>query len=275
MNNSSIEGLLKKLNSRNPNLQILAINKLQELNAQEAVKHIIEVGLSSENDRVRDKSIEALEQLGNNESQIVCFSLIKLLNDPEELIRSNTLDALAKLECISAIPVIQSLLHHESEWLVRVSAIEALVQLSEDDNLSIFKDFELALNDSNEIVRGYAAWGIGLFGRKELLPQLQKRLTLEKCLTTKIDILATKYRLGIKEDMKNLLKIIGESDENSVRKILNVLEELIEDQKLHSNLKQDIPMIIQSLTQISRLFSIEHNHAEQVIAKFESLKIQW
>ena len=67
--------------------------------------------------------------------------------------------------------------------------------------------------------------------------------------------------------MNNYLKILEECDENSARLVVNILEELSEEQKLHSSLKEALPLIVQFLTKITTLFPLERNHVEQLIAK--------
>lgn len=271
MKSSLIKTLLNDLSLDDYDKQISAIKKLQELNAEESRTALINIGLSSPNDRVRDITIEALQQLGKNRKATeICFSLTKSLADSEYLNRSDALDALASLNCTSAISAIQDLLRNDSEWLVRVSAIEALVQLCEDSNLTTIKELENALEDPCATVRSYAAWGIGIFRRKELIPKLQKCFLKEESLKVRIDILAAKYRLGVKEDLENIINIIQECDENSARKIVNVLFELSEEEEFCLQLKDNLSLIIASLKTIQNLFPIEHNHVAQLIVKLET-----
>ncbi|MEM7595513.1 MAG: HEAT repeat domain-containing protein [Cyanobacteria bacterium P01_A01_bin.83] len=271
MKNSLVKTLLNDICLNDYDKQISAIKKLQELNAEESIIALINIGLSSPDDRVRDITIEVLQQLGENqETTEICFSLTKSLADSEYLNRSDALDALASLNCTSAIPAIQNLLRNDSEWLVRVSAIEALVQLCDDSNLTTIKELENALEDPCATVRSYAAWGIGMFRRKELIPKLQKCFLAEKSLKVRIDILAAKYRLGVKEDLENIINTIQECDESSARKIVNVLFELSEEEDICLQLKDNLSLIIASLKTIQNLFPIEHNHVEQFMLKLKT-----
>ena len=278
MNNISRKNLLEDLHLEDIDKKTFAIIKLQELNldTKEVIQAIIKFGLSSKDDDIRRIAIEALGKLGKNESDIVCPALVKLLNDPESLNRSDTLDALSDLDCKSVIPAIQNSLRKDTDWLVRVSALEALVMICEDDDLSVFKDFELALNDSDEIVISYAAWAIASLGRKEFLPKLEESLLLENSLHIKIDILAAKYRLGVKEDLKNLLEILeelNEDDDYYASLIVNALKEISKDSKLHLTLKEDIPIILETLAKISDLFPLQRYDVEQIRVHLESLNI--
>lgn len=268
MINPLFENLLNDLVSDNVDRQIYSINKLKELNAKETVPTLVEVGLSSDSDMVRDSTVQALKKLSEINSSMVCNSLAKLLKDPEYLIRSDVLDVLADLRCTSAIPAIQKLLQQDSEWLVRVSAIEALIQLFNDNDLSTIDVLNKALKDSNEVVRSYAAWGIGVLGREEQLKNLEECFALETFLETKIDILAAMYRLGKQEALEKILEILKNADESTVRLITNIIEELNEGN--NSNLKKDVSLIVTLLSEKSILFPSESNHIEQLLTKLKN-----
>lgn len=267
MINPLFENLLNDLVSDNIERQIDSINKLKELNATETIPTLIEVGLSSDNYMVRDSTVQALGKLSEINSSMVCNSLAKLLKDSEYLIRSDVLDVLADLRCTSAIPEIKKILEKDSEWLVRVSAIEALTHLFNDNDLSIINVLNKALKDSNEVVRSYAAWGIGVLGREEQLKNLEECFALETFLETKVDILAAMYRLGKQEALEKLLEILKNADESIVRLITNIIEELNKED--NSNLKKNVSLIVTLLTEKSILFPSESNHIEQLLAEIE------
>jgi HEAT repeat protein len=129
MNNKNVKQLLEDCSSGISSRQVSAITKLRELKAYEAVSTLLALLFSSE-ENIRGCVIETLGWLGEKEKDGVGTALIKFLDDPDELIRSETIDALARLKYVPAIGKIKHILHQDSDWVVRSSAAEALSDIS-------------------------------------------------------------------------------------------------------------------------------------------------
>lgn len=268
----NIESLLEDCRSGDPSRQTPAIMKLQDLEAYEAVPTLVEL-LTSPEWNIRGLAVEALGWLGDEEIETVGPALVKMLADSEELVRSDAVDALATLDYTPAIEPIKSLLRSDSDWVVRASAAEALGDLAEVGDSEVLAELELALDDPIGPVRGYSACAIGLLGTQEILPKLEVYLSSEESLATKAEILVARYRLGIRDDLTKLLKLLEDADEHLTGIILNILRDLAE-RKVPPTLADDAPQILQILTAIAQSVSIHRNHAEQVIVQLEAVELE-
>ncbi|MBD3558427.1 HEAT repeat domain-containing protein, partial [Planktothrix sp. FACHB-1355] len=135
-------------------------------------------------------------------------------------------------------------------------------------------ELELALDDPIEPVRAYSACAIGLLGTQEILPKLEVYLSSEESLATKAEILVARYRLGVRDDLTKLLKLLEDADEHLVGIILNILRDLAE-RKVPLTLALDAPQIRQILTAIAQSFPIHRNYAERVIAQLKEVELQF
>ncbi|MFB2918170.1 MULTISPECIES: HEAT repeat domain-containing protein [Aerosakkonema] len=272
MSHSNIESLLEDCRSGNPSRQTPAIMKLQEKEAYEAVPTLVDL-LTSPEQNIRGLAVTALGWLGDEEIETVGPALVRMLADPEDLVRSDAVDALATLDYIPAIEPIKSLLRSDSDWVVRASAAEALGDLAEVGDSEVLAELELALDDPIGPVRSYSACAIGLLGTQEILPKLEVYFSSEEYLNTKAEILAARYRLGIRDDLTKLLKLLQSADEHLVGVILNILRDLAE-RKVPLTLALDAPQIRQILTAIAQSCPIHRNYAERVIVQLKEVELQ-
>lgn len=274
MNETTVKCLLEDCRSNEPGKQALAIMKLQDLEAFEAVPTLIEL-LDSPEANVRERSVEALGWLGNKDKEVVGSALITMLDDSDDMIRNEVVEALARLEYTPALEKVKYLLRHDSDWVVRASAAEALSDLAEVGNSEVVAELELALDDPVEPVRSYAACSIGLLGAPtpELLNTLQMYLSSEEYLATKAEILAARYRLGVREDLLKLLQLLNNDDQHLTGILLTILEDLTE-RKVPETMIEDLPSVQNALIQVPRSFPIFSNHVEKIIVQLESIDIQ-
>jgi HEAT repeat protein len=256
MNNKDIRKLLEDCSSGISSKQVSAITKLRELKAYEAVSTLLPLLFSSE-ENVRGCVIETLGWLGEKEKETVGTALIKILDDPDELIRVETIDALARLKYISAIEKIKQILHDDSDWLVRSSAAEALADLSISGDLEVLAHLEMALDDPAQAVRSYAAMSIGILGisTPEFLEKLQVHISSEESLNTKAELLAARYRLGVQEDLLRFLELFSFADEHLTGILLNILEDLTE-RKTPESLIDKLSNIQEILVKVTQSFPI-------------------
>ncbi len=270
MNAPIVESLLTECRSEDPARQAPAITKLHDLEAYEAVPTLIDL-LTSPEWNIRALSVKALGYLGDESAETVGSALINLLTDPEDIVKCDALDALAALDYKLAIEPAKAMLCNDPEWLVRVSAIEALTELAEVGDSEVLAKLECALNDPIEPVRAYAARGIGLLGTPEFLPNLQKHYVIEESLDTKAEILAARYRLGCQDDLGRLLRLLDSTDDHLVQVILNILEELV-TRDVPPSIITSVPQMTKILTKIAQSFPIQRNQAETVISLMQEIK---
>jgi HEAT repeat protein len=270
-NDLKVSTLLEDCLSGDPSRQAPAISNLKELDAYDAVPTLLEL-LDSPESNIRSLAVEALEWLGDNEVGTIGPKLTELLIDEESLIRSDAIEALGILGYGPAIESAKLLLRQDPDWLVRVSAIEALVDLSNVGNIEVLEQFENVLGNPNEdeMVAAYAAWGLGVLGTSEMLPKLKEYLISEESLRVKVEIIAARYRLGSSEDLDLLLSFLKESDEEFVRLVLTIITNFSKEYSPESFLS-DIPKICRHVEQASRSLTSEGDYAIQVINELSSL----
>ncbi|NJK65037.1 MAG: HEAT repeat domain-containing protein [Synechococcaceae cyanobacterium SM2_3_1] len=276
MINSLIKSLLEDCRSNDPSRQTPAIMELQKIELQdmelyEVSSTLIEL-LSSSEENVRGQAVEALGWIGDNEIETVGPALMKVLTDPEWLVRSEAVEALYLLRYKSAKDAVNWMLCNDPEWVVRASAAEALSDIADVGDVRVLEALKLALEDSFDPVRCYAAFSIGVLGTSEMIPTLQNYLESENDLDTKASILAAQYILGDRNALFTLLKLVEEADQHLGGVILTIFEDLAY-RKIPSTLASDSSIICNSLSRIGQEFFIERYHAEQVIAQLENLSL--
>lgn len=264
MNKQTVEILLDNCDSDNLSRQAEAIIDLVDARVYEAVPKIIKF-LNSTEVAIRSNAVYALGYLGSQEVETVGLALMPLLNDPEELVRSETVEALGELDYTPAVAPIEYILRHDPSALVRASAAETLGYLEE---ASAIETLELSLLDPNEdeAVRGYAANSIGLLGTPQLLPKLEKYLKLELPLSVKAELLGARYWLGAKEDIEKLVDLLDKADEDLAMIILNILTDLTEREE-QPTLGKDSPNLERVLRSIALSFPLMQHQAEAILTQ--------
>jgi HEAT repeat protein len=172
--------------------QIVALQRLEELCAYDALSAVIEL-LSSPDEIVRSTAAEALGALGDREPDRVGPALLRLLDDPDMLPRNDAVESLGALRYQPARESLERGLRADPDWVVRASAAEALGCLGDDRALDALVQ---ALDDEYAPVRGYATDAIGLLGTPELIPPLDRYLRIEWDLGAKFVLAGALYRLG-------------------------------------------------------------------------------
>jgi HEAT repeat protein len=274
MNKLTIKELLEDCNSNDPSRQTPAIMELQKREAHEAVPTLLNL-LSSPEENIRMLSAEALGYVGSDEVDIVGPAITKLLFDPEYLIRSYAIEALTALDYKPAIESAKFLCVNDSEWLVRISAIEALADLANIGDFEVLALLSTVFEnqEEDELIAGYAAWAMGVLGTTEFLPKIQEYLKSEESIQVKANLLMASYRLGIQSDLEVFLDLLKNADEEMARIFLNHLQELTE-RRTPLSLANDAEYICEVVSEIGKSFPIELNHAEQVISQFKEIEIQ-
>lgn len=267
MSKYQIENLLKQCESDDPSLQVQAIIDLLDREAQEAVPVLIGL-LNSPSENVRGTAAYALGFMGENDSQTVGSALVKLLDDPESLVRDDTLEALSRLRYAPARESVRRILQNEADWLVRASAAELLGVIGNNRDIEIL---ELILkHDPHDTVRAYAAFAIGLLGSISLLPKLETYLLEEKDLHVRVELLGAAYRLGKIEALEPLIGLIETADFDLAVVLLNVLEDLA-TRKIPPTISTDAENIRHSLNALAKRFPIFSTHIQRILLALEQI----
>ncbi|MEB3826282.1 HEAT repeat domain-containing protein [Phormidium sp. CCY1219] len=264
MNDKSIQELLERLDSDDVGRQAKALLDLIDAKVYQAAPKIVKL-LKSPDIDIRGDAAYALGYVGIHETESVGAALMEILNDEDELVISEVVEVLGGLQYTPAIELIGELLRQDPSPLVRASAAEALGYLG---GAEAIESLELALRDSDEdeSVRAYAANSLGLLGTNQILSKLETYVKLEPSLSVKAELLAARYWLGAKEDIKQLLSLLNNADEHLVTLILNILTDLTERQ-VPSTLHSDAPNIREVLSNIGQRIPILRPHAEKLMVQ--------
>ncbi|MCW6050819.1 HEAT repeat domain-containing protein [Lyngbya sp. CCAP 1446/10] len=262
MNNLKTETLLDYCDSDDYALQTEALIQLVDAEVYAAAPKILRL-LNSPDELIRSHAAEALGYLGSEEVETVGPALMPLLKDTEKLVRSEAVEALGELDYTPAIAPIEHILRNDPSALVRASAAETLGYLGEPKSIKIL-DISLLDPNEDEAVRCYAANAIGILGTSQLLPKLEKYLNSELPLSVKAELLGARYWLGAKEDMAKLVDLLDRADEDFAQHILTILTDLKEREPT-PNLAKDAPELGKILSAIALRFPLMRYQAESIL----------
>jgi len=266
MSGENINRLLDNCDSDDGRLQITSLMDMVDAKTYAATPKILRL-LKSPAADIRSSAAYALGYLGRQDLKSVGAALMDSLDDPEEIVRSEVVEALGELSYIRAVASIEYLLGNDASPLVRASAAEALGNLGVSEAIS---SLELALLDVDEddSVRAFAANSIGLLATEQLLPKLAEYVRAEHSLSVKAELLAAMYFQGAIGAIDRLLSLLDNADESLAINILNILTDLTE-RKLRSGLAADAPHINNILERCARRFPILGTHAEEIMATMD------
>jgi HEAT repeat protein len=274
MNTPSLESILSDCESGDVDKQVAAISAISDSKLYEAIPSLLPL-LKSEDEDIRLLTVQAFRELVNADPDQVGPALIPMLQDSEDLIRGDAIDALSNLEYAPALESVIHVLHLDPDWVVRATAAEAIPYLADTDDVSALEALESALrSDSYDSVRSYAANSIGLIAMpsSDWVGKLTHYYEGEKSDDTKADILGARYRL---EDSANLgdmlIELLEDSDEQLFGVILTVLEDLLGDTDIPKKLIQDAPRLHKKILEKSPSYPIEESHVKKVIGSLENI----
>ncbi len=267
MNMPTIEGLLDDVRSNDPTKQVNALIELIKLHADSAVLEFVPL-LASDDSDVREEAARALGFMGSAEREKVGPALLKAINDPDELVRSEIVEALGLLAYQPAIASLQSLLHNDPSWIVRASAAEALGNFEDQ---TLLPDLEQALSDEEAPVAAYAASSIGLIAQPDYLPTLETFIARETVPTVKKNLIEASYRLGGKDSLQQLLDLLQMANEDSAPGILNSIEALTQ-QKPPTSLRKDAPRLREALDDLAQRLPFWKAHVEEILEQLTKLE---
>jgi HEAT repeat protein len=257
----SLDSILSDCQSKDFEKQVAAIWSIRDSKLYEAMPSLIPL-LKSEDEDIRIFTVEALGKIGNTNPETAGSALIPMLQDPEDLIRGEAIDALANLQYAPALEPVLYALRLDTDWVVRATAAEAIPYLAEIDDASALEALESALkSDPYKPVRSYAANSIGLIAMPspDWIEKLTHYYEAEESDDTRAEILGARYRLDM------LIKLLEESDEQLFGIILTVLEDVLGDTNVPEKLIVDAPRLYKKILEKAPLFPIEDSNVKKVI----------
>jgi HEAT repeat protein len=269
----SLDFILSDCQSEDFEKKVAAIWAIRDSKLHEAIPSLIPL-LNSEDENIRIFTVEALGKIGNTNPEVAGSALIPMLQDPEDLIRGDAIDALANLQYAPALEPIIHALRLDPDWVVRATAAEAIPSLAEIDDASALEALESALkSDPYKPVRSYAANSIGLIAMPS--PDWVKKLThyyeTEESDDTKAEILGARYRLEDSANLGDLLiGLLEDTDEQLYGVILIVLKDVLEDTDIPRKLIEDAPRLSEKILEKLPYFPIEKNNANNIIEMLKS-----
>lgn len=238
-------------------LQVEAMTRLSEQHVVDAVPLMIPF-LGSSDPVVRYTTVESLAELGD--ASIGAF-LMPLLNDPEDIVRAEAVEALGRLRYQPALASLLRLAKQESEPLVMASIAETLGDFQDVSAVATLLTF---LANEDEAVRAYAANSLGLIGGSDLIQLLVIYAKDEVALRVKAELWGAIYRLGEQAALGNILKLLEDADEPLATPVLNLLVDLLQwlDRPIP---QQDAQALYKAMQKLKQQLPIVQHHAQEVI----------
>jgi HEAT repeat protein len=170
----------------------------------------------------------AAEALGHDGGETEAKALVPLLADPDQAVRWTAAEALGRLRFVDATTALARTLTADANALVRADAAESLgdigVRPPEVDAALI----AAVLSDRSYLVRGYSADALARLHAIDSVPLLQQRLRRERNSWTRAWLFGALYRLGDREALPALLRLLGRVKTPAMRSaILSLLERIM------------------------------------------------
>jgi HEAT repeat protein len=263
MQKLNVTELIEQCSSDDSERQAYALQELVDMRSVTAIPAILQL-LQSPDSTIRFSAAEALGDLGDSDIKTVGPALMEVLTDSDGIVRSGAVDALGTLDYKAAGEPIAALLLNDADALVRASAAEALGDLENSDAIEPLLQ---ALQDPDIAVRLYAASSLGILGTPDLLPQLEAVIESEHSLAVRAELLITRYRLGAREEMTQLLNLLFAANEELAINLLNGINELIIRQP-PPELSDDAQRLCEALADVANRFPmLLARQAQALIAK--------
>lgn len=189
------------LESSDPSEQVQALAWIEE--------HEVEPGLfaratllaTSPSAEVRDQLAQTIATRGSLDRTASLTALGILLRDSSELVRADATEVCGSLDARELKPHIIDLLQHDSAMTVRASACEALGRWPDDDSVEALS---AALLDDDDVVRTWAAMGLGDTKRPDALAVLRRHSETETSTSVLVAIHLAFLSTGSREAIDEL-----------------------------------------------------------------------
>lgn len=161
-----------------------------------------------------EKDLGILNQLSYDKSDLVRMIVAKVLVESRDKKGEEILLRLTK----------------DHDWLVRVEACDSLCISKSLETYNCLKN--IAEEDTSGLVRGYAILSLGdiaekIHRKEDLIKFLQKRRINEKIQFTQINVYTVLYKLGLKENLMNLLSMFHSQKYNNRCAVVSCLQEVM------------------------------------------------
>lgn len=263
---NQIQSLIQLSTSGSFQEQLESIEKLAEFNAQECILKLIEI-LPTEKIVLQLTIAEALGYLGRESKhrELIGATLIELASSPEELLRSEAIEALGTLKYIPALEVVKQAAMNDPDALVRASAAESL---GEFDSISALEALRRSLTDWDDSVRAYSANSFGLVASATELPELDLYLAMESSQQVKAEILGAQCRLGSAQACIDLIDYVDSVDVSYMWNVLNLVEDLLY-RKIPENLILHSTNLRDALIHLADRSLIHRQQVESILEQLE------
>ena len=201
---------LKRLISKNAKTRARALQSLAETNHPGPIQQAVSM-LSDRSSLVRVTAVEIIGELGN---RVHAGHLIDVLTDANAEVRMRAAEAIGGLLKNDRCPSALVKLLRDPDELVRVAAAESLETIGDRCAL---RALLRALKDTSPLVRGYAADAIGQVGTRKNLPALKAALERETSDISKVGLDRALYQLGEHKVLNDLLILLSESPDYRAR----------------------------------------------------------
>ena len=184
----------------------LRIEKLRQAAARgkSEVTPLISLALRDRSPSVRATAVELIAA-----QKDISFlnSVHHLLSDPNDLVRSEAIDALGTLEEGSGKHYEDLILRlHDEKRLVRISALESLALLQD---LDAIREIQSILKDRDSLVRAYAAIALAELGSTASLSLISEALQRENDEAAEAGYLVALHILGDTTNFGRLLSLLS------------------------------------------------------------------
>jgi len=172
---SLTRNVVRYLADRSPRVRSAALGVVGKSHLIEAEQYVLKL-LSDSNDAVRYSAVECLGSLHEGE-EVSAKWLYPLLEDADSLVRVETLESLAQIVDQSALPLIVK-----------------------------------RLQDTDALVRSYAAWAIAQLGGKKYAKAVESALEVEQDDIAKVGFADALFALGDKKQFSVLLEFLSSAE---------------------------------------------------------------
>ena len=265
-----VQELLMALHSTDATTQRMAVVELSQQQAKIAVPEVVLL-LASPDPALRSLSASFLGQVADRGDREVGEQLIPLLQDDEELVRSDAALALGLLHYRQAISALSTSAKDDAEWLVRVQALEALDCFRDP---SLFPIFQWVLaHDEEHTVQRYAADGIHSIAEPEQIPIIQQDIeTYKEDPEIIVRLILALYRLGVTGSLDRFLQLLASvMDYDTLYYCLHSLTKAIKGQ-VPPHMIADFPRIATALDELTQHFPDIYLYRDELKGRFQHIQ---
>ncbi|MFI6567997.1 HEAT repeat domain-containing protein [Nocardia fluminea] len=252
---------VESLSSGDPDRQVAALIELIKENDRSKIDQVLRL-FGSPDIAVRSEAVRAAGFLGGASVDNVGPLLVGMLEDPDELVRTEAAEALTMIQFAPAVGPLTSHLRSDDSWIVRASAAEALGRYPGSSTAALFT----CANDDDELdeVRRYAIHSLGqtpINDPDNDMEALVNRLENDPDLGLQVRLAA--YRTGDRSQIDAVKNAAATMSEFDASLVLNDIDAFL-DHPRPPTLEADILTIENIIDIIALRWPFERPHAAKV-----------